>query len=339
MKNSAQCTGTFEIFTSPIDFKPVHNMLRNSFTFIFLLAFSVSLFAEGDPTRLSRSQYIAQWKDEAIIQMREHGIPASITMAQAILESGDGNSELALKGNNHFGIKCHDWTGKKVYHDDDKKHECFRKYASAHQSFEDHSLFLKRSRYAFLYDYKPDDYKAWAKGLKQAGYATNPKYPDLLIRIIEENNLAEFDKQAMGKNYNPQKQRKTNKPNRIAEEEIVITLGKGKSILLSDNDIKYVITEKSTTTERLAGSMDMSRWQIEKYNDLSKGAKIEEGTRIYLQPKRGKSRSHKAHVVATGETLYSISQLYGVKIKKIRKFSDLKDDYKALPGDVLKLRR
>jgi flagellum-specific peptidoglycan hydrolase FlgJ len=165
-------------------------MLRKQVILSFLLAFALNTLAESDPNkRNTRAQYIAQWKDVAIDQMEKYGIPASITLAQAILESGDGNSELARGANNHFGIKCHGWEGKKVYHDDDRRNECFRKYKNAHESFKDHSLFLQRSRYQFLFDYNITDYKSWAKGLKKAGYATNPKYPALLIRLIEENRL------------------------------------------------------------------------------------------------------------------------------------------------------
>ncbi len=311
-------------------------------TLIALTGLMQSALADGNPKRITRSEYISTWKDEAILQMREHGIPASITLAQAILESGDGNSDLASKSNNHFGIKCHDWTGKKVYHDDDKRHECFRKYQTAHESFEDHSLFLKRSRYAFLYDYKVTDYKSWAKGLKKAGYATNPKYPDLLIRLIEENNLTQYDKQALSKNYNPSKPNKpASKSGKSTKEgdAIVITIDRGKNIFVSDNNIKYIVTEGSTTPEKLASEMDMGTWQISRYNELDKRAKIDEGTRIYIQPKRNKSKKHEQHTVATGETLHSISQQYGVKEKKILKFSDLPKGHKVMPGEVLKLRR
>ncbi len=322
------------------DFKAVDNMLRTTLIILFALTgLFQSALGNGDPKRVSRSEYISLWKDEAILQMREHGIPASITLAQAILESGDGNSELARKGNNHFGIKCHDWTGKKVYHDDDKRHECFRKYDTAHQSFEDHSLFLKRSRYAFLYDYKVTDYEAWAKGLKKAGYATNPKYPDLLIRIIEENNLTQYDKQGLSKNYNPSKPNKPASKTTKEGDAIVITIDRGKNIFVSDNKIKYIVTESATTPAQLAEEMDMGKWQISRYNDLDKRSKIDEGTRIYIQPKRNKSKQHSSHTVATGETLHTISQHYGVKEKKILKFSDLPKGHKVKPGEVLKLRR
>lgn len=138
--------------------------------------------------------YIETWRNECILQMEKHGIPASITMAQGILESASGTSDLATKANNHFGIKCHkDWTGKKFYKDDDKKNECFRVYDHAQQSFEDHSAFLKRSRYDTLFLLSPTDYKAWAYGLKKCGYATNPKYPQLLIDLIEKHQLYLLD--------------------------------------------------------------------------------------------------------------------------------------------------
>lgn len=139
--------------------------------------------------------YIDRFKYIAIAEMDKNGIPASITLAQGLLESGNGNSDLAIKANNHFGIKCNgEWNGKKIYKDDDEKNECFRVYGSAEQSFVDHSEFLKRKRYAALFDLKKDDYKGWAKGLKEAGYATNPKYPDLLINLIERYQLYRFDR-------------------------------------------------------------------------------------------------------------------------------------------------
>ncbi|HKK40300.1 MAG TPA: glucosaminidase domain-containing protein [Cryomorphaceae bacterium] len=303
---------------------------------ILLLAFLISTLAiaEGDPNkRNTRAEYIAQWKDVAIDQMEKHGIPASITLAQAILESGDGNSELARKANNHFGIKCHDWQGKKTYHDDDKRNECFRKYRNAQESFDDHSVFLQRSRYLFLFDYKVTDYKSWAKGLKKAGYATNPKYPDLLIRLIEENNLAQYDRPGAKRGKPPVKQRTTNGSN----DAIVIEIQRGLEIQQSSNRIKYVIADGRYSPEALADRMQMGPWQIKKYNDLGDNEKIEEGQLVYLQPKRGKNRDHDTHTVKEGETLRGISQQYGVKIKKILKHSELPKDYRIKTGDELKL--
>lgn len=157
---------------------------------LFLLLFSFQLSAQN----MTRNEYIDKYKDEAIYQMKKYKIPASITLAQGILESGDGNSELAKKSNNHFGIKCHsDWEGERVYHDDDKKNECFRKYNKVRDSYDDHSEFLLRPRYASLFEYALTDYKSWAKGLKKAGYATNPNYAKHLIKIIEENELHKLD--------------------------------------------------------------------------------------------------------------------------------------------------
>jgi LysM repeat protein len=310
-------------------------MLRTlQITVIALLVLPILAFGENDPQKkYTRAEYIATWKDVAIQQMKDHGIPASITLAQGILESGDGNSKLAREANNHFGIKCHDWTGKKVYHDDDARNECFRKYRTAHESFEDHSIFLKRSRYAFLFDYKVTDYKSWAKGLKQAGYATNPKYPDLLIRIIEENNLTAYDLQGLDKKG----KKPTSTPN-TSGDEIVIDLNRGTEVYMSDNRIKYVITETDHTPKSLSKALDLGPWQIGKYNDLDKDARIPAGSKIYIQPKRNKAANVKTHTVQKGETLRIISQEYGVKIKKIAKRSGIEENSILQPGQVLKLR-
>ncbi len=159
------------------------------------------------PTYNSTTEYIAFFKAVAIHEMKLYGIPASITLAQGILESGSGRGRLARDANNHFGIKCHDWTGPRVYHDDDRAQECFRKYNDPNQSYRDHSLFLaKRKRYANLFKHKPTDYKAWARGLKKAGYATDPKYPQKLISLIERYELYQydiFDKKRRSQNQQP----------------------------------------------------------------------------------------------------------------------------------------
>jgi flagellum-specific peptidoglycan hydrolase FlgJ len=149
--------------------------------------------------------YIANYSEIAKEEMLQYGIPASITLAQGILESGAGNGELTQKANNHFGIKCHkEWTGERVYHDDDELQECFRKYKDPKYSYRDHSLFLtQRSRYQDLFRLKKDDYKGWAKGLRKAGYATDPKYPDKLIGIIERYNLTQYDDQVLGNKASP----------------------------------------------------------------------------------------------------------------------------------------
>lgn len=151
------------------------------------------------------NNYILQFKDIAMGNMQKYGIPASIILAQGILESGAGKGDLALEANNHFGIKCHkDWLGESVRHDDDSAQECFRKYSEASESYRDHALFLVgKNRYATLFTYEKDDYKSWAKGLRAAGYATDPNYPDKLISYIERYNLHQYDCQVTGRNYIP----------------------------------------------------------------------------------------------------------------------------------------
>ena len=160
---------------------------------LIIFSFFISVVAKSQN---KTEVYISNFKDIAIAEMNQFGIPASITLAQGILESGNGESRLATEGKNHFGIKCHDnWNGETIIEDDDEKGECFRKYSKVADSYRDHSLFLtERERYSSLFDLSPTNYKAWAKGLKKAGYATNPKYPSLLIDLIEKYDLSRFDK-------------------------------------------------------------------------------------------------------------------------------------------------
>jgi hypothetical protein len=165
-------------------------MIRILFISLFLFS-NFFLFPQN-----KAEVYISSYKDIAVAEMNQFGIPASITLAQGILESGNGESRLATEGKNHFGIKCHDnWNGETIIEDDDEKGECFRKYSKVADSYRDHSLFLtERERYSSLFDLSPTNYKAWAKGLKKAGYATNPKYPSLLIDLIKKYDLNRFDK-------------------------------------------------------------------------------------------------------------------------------------------------
>lgn len=181
-------------------------------------------------------KYIDTYKEIAQNEMRLYNIPASITLAQGILESGSGTGRLSVKANNHFGIKCHKWTGKKIYHDDDKRQECFRKYKDAKYSFRDHSLFLsERKRYAKLFKLKKEDYKGWAKGLRAAGYATDRKYPQKLISLIERYKLYEFDKAVLGGSY-----KKYEAP--IANSAVTYTVVQGDTLYSISK--KYNITIK-----------------------------------------------------------------------------------------------
>ncbi len=279
--------------------------------------YATASFAQPSDRVISRNEYIEMWKDEAISQMVKYNIPASITLAQGILESANGNSELARYANNHFGIKCHGWTGETINKDDDHKDDCFRKYLTAHESFEDHSVFLKKSRYAFLFDYEITDYKAWAKGLKKAGYATNPKYPDLLIKLIEQHELYKYDIM--------QGEFESKDPLLVATPGITQPLEMEASsmvnvhlIEVSKNKIKFVTVKTGDTYYKIAKEFDLGLWQLYKYNDLTKEDVLLPGDIIYLQPKKNKAKE-KVHVVQKGETMNDIAQQHGVKLKKLYK--------------------
>lgn len=275
------------------------------------------MFVSVTSQNMTRKQYIEQYSKDAITQMHKHKIPASITMAQGILESSNGNSRLAVKGNNHFGIKCHNWDGKKIYEDDDKKNECFRKYDNVLASFEDHSLFLKKyNRYAFLFDLKITDYKSWAKGLKTAGYATNKKYADLLIKLIEENQLYELDK---------------------VEEAQSIVAESSRNVFLHPNRIKYVISKEGETLLEIAKEFDMRLWQLYKYNDIENVYELTKGEKIFIQPKKNKGKVE-SHIVEDGESMRSISQFYGVKLKKLKRRNKHLSGFEIKSGFKIKLR-
>ncbi|RMA57671.1 flagellum-specific peptidoglycan hydrolase FlgJ [Ulvibacter antarcticus] len=205
------------------------------------------------------SNYINNYSGIAMEEMLQYGIPASITLAQGILESGAGRGELTSKANNHFGIKCHrEWSGDRVYHDDDEAQECFRKYADPKYSFRDHSLFLtSRSRYADLFKLRKDDYKAWSKGLKKAGYATDPKYPDKLIGIIERYNLTSYDDEVLG--------------------------GKVNTVRLDDTKISTYQVQKGDTLYNIARRHNITVETLKEYNGL-RSNDISIGQELYLHP-------------------------------------------------------
>ncbi len=267
--------------------------------------------------------YIEQYKDIAIKEMHDYKIPASITLAQGILESAAGKSKLAKEANNHFGIKCHrDWDGPKVYHDDDKDDECFRKYKHAEESYKDHSLFLvNRSRYQELFKLKMTDYKGWAKGLKKAGYATNKKYPQLLIDLIEKYNLHQYDLV------------KRSEVDDIDYELFELT----PLILLHKNNIKYIVVEENETLESISEKTEVSVKRLLKYNDLDYDDTISEGQNLYIQPKRSRGKE-KFYTVKEGDTMYSISQTQGIKLKCLYKRNRVPVGYQPKAGTLLVLR-
>ena len=314
--------------------------LRMKNIFIFTLLFVIQLTVFSQKTRISRAEYIAKYSDWAIREMKRNGIPASITLAQACLESDDGNSWLASEANNHFGIKCHStWTGDKVYKDDDDKNECFRKYFSAKESFDDHSDFLVNTkRYAALFNLNSRDYKAWAKGLKDAGYATNPKYPEYLIKIIEDNKLYEFDKRKRNHiNNSDTATVKHKRKQKLSDVDGFSFTISGREIKLN-NRIKYILAKTGDTPDALAKELDMFTWELLKYNDLTNDSILRQGQVIYIQPKRNKAEFGKnTHTVKEDETLYSISQYYGIKLNKLKKKNNLNSDSINI-GSVLNLR-
>ena len=286
---------------------------------------------------ITRSQYIDTWKDEAMYQMAVHGIPASITLAQGILESRDGNSRLAKEGNNHFGIKCHsDWQGGRIYADDDAKNECFRQYKNARESFDDHSDFLKKPRYASLFELEVTDYKGWARGLKSCGYATSPEYAQALIRIIEENNLEQYDEQGLQLAKNDElperaskkpKARITNegsksKRNRTTagEERQEITLSGNHEVLMSDNRIKYILAREGDTRESIAREIDLNVFILNRFNDFDSKTELKPGDIVYLQPKRMQAGITE-YVSLEGDSWFSISQKQGIKLKRLCKIN------------------
>jgi len=296
---------------------------------------SSSLFASASVKKISKQEYVNQWKGVAVEQMRQHQIPASITMAQAILESASGNSELARKGNNHFGIKCHSWKGKKMYKDDDKKDDCFRVYKNAQQSFNDHSDFLTRyKRYAFLFNYKMDDYKSWAKGLKKAGYATNPKYPQLLIKIIEDLNLMELDRMN-GVTIDSQPQ--------IVEIKVEEkTVAQNVRLILSHpKGVDYIVVKKGDTFYSLAKELGLSMAQMYRFNDFSsKKDFLEVGDLIYVQAKKKRNIFKKEEIVLSRDmTINEIAQENAIQAKTILSLNKLGDAEKTLPKGIKVLLR
>lgn len=282
--------------------------------------------------KTTREEYIRAFSDLAMREMVRVGIPASITLAQGCLESNNGNSTLAVRGNNHFGIKCHDWTGKKIYHDDDRRNECFRSYASAYESYKDHSQFLTtKSRYAPLFEINPHDYRGWAKGLKKAGYATAKNYATLLIRIIEENELYQFDLLVLDGSIGDD----MDTTSYLADHGY-----QTQRAVLLNNQIEYILSEPGDTPESLRVELGLYKNEIYRYNNLYKGAKLETGTIIYLQPKRRKAAlGNEIHRVEAGQTMYDISQIYGVKLKHLYRKNQMMEGEQPMEGTEIYLRR
>lgn len=298
---------------------------------------------------LSREEYIEKYKETAMENMRTHGIPASITLAQACLESGNGNSDLAVKANNHFGIKCHnDWKGQTYYKkDDDPGKSCFRKYRNAAESFRDHSDFLRyRDRYAFLFDLEITDYKSWCYGLKKAGYATDPQYAQRLIKIIEDYGLYRYDREMYAK-YERNSNILPPSPNELmkvmelkpSKKSYLYKYSKNRTIYVR-NGVPYVLAGDMDTYESIADEYNLFTREILRYNDLKKPIKLVPGTVVYIQGKRHKAQKHMdVHIAIEGDTYYKIAQKYGVRMKDLFKYNDYKNGDILHPGDEIFLRK
>jgi LysM repeat protein len=302
-------------------------MNKSLFTALFSLTFCLS-YAQPAEHKMTPQQYIENFKDEAVKEMLMYNIPASITLAQGMLESGNGNSDLAVYANNHFGIKCHvGWEGPTFIKDDDAKDECFRKYPSVLDSYTDHSKFLRsRSRYSSLFELRRTDYKGWAKGLKEAGYATDPKYTPRLVEIIEKYKLYEYDKVEELPNITIAAD-KPEQPAVLEPREI-----------LRFHFIKYIIVKPGDSFYKIAHDTEKDLWQLYKYNDLKPEDKLVAGQKLYLQPKRNKAKEP-FHKVKKGETMRSISQLHGIKLKSLYKKNHMLPGEEPKAGDTLYLRK
>jgi len=298
-------------------------------TFLLPFAFIVCLpvVAQKDANFV---RYIETYKQLAIDQMHENKIPASITLAQAILESGAGTSDLAVKGLNHFGIKCgNQWTGPYVCHDDDKKKEKFRKYDNVAQSYADHSKILKKERYRSLYDINPLDYKAWARGVKACGYATNPAYADRLIKLIEQYELNQWDEDWWGLKA---------KKKYVDIPEYTAPVRHAKQTV---NGVQCVVAKKGDSWEQLAKETKIPVVQLLKFNEIDESFPLYEGMNVFLAKKATKAEAQYAdfwHKVKAGESMYTIAQFYGIRVKSLYKMNFKDFDYVPSTGDLLKVR-
>lgn len=316
-------------------------MLTNRFINLliaFLFAYHVSA------QKNIRKAYIQEFSQIAVDEMNRSGIPASITLAQGILESGNGQSELASKSNNHFGIKCHStWKGEKVFHDDDSKGECFRAYDNPKHSYEDHTDFLVRgSRYEFLFELELTDYRGWARGLKKAGYATAPDYADKLIRIIEDENLHRFDLTLSA-------------PLIVSEDTIVSKITgptlneKGKVVKNSkrkflihrlkyhENKTPYIILQHGESIESIADSLHMRIAVLLAINDAGYETVFNAGEAVYIDYKKGRVKQ-KYMVAPKGTTMRAISQQYAVPIRKLYKYNDFKIGQQPKTSEQIRLK-
>ena len=317
-------------------------MMRISHTFISRLSLAlvvsllfytleVSAQALRKPTFMD---YICTYQAEARRQMDRHAIPASITLAQGLIETGAGTSTLARDHNNHFGIKCHStWTGKRTYRQDDNPNDCFRSYPSAKDSYDDHSMFLKARRYQRLFALRYDDYRGWAKGLQLCGYATNKGYANMLIKVIEDYELYTFDRGEYPTWYGG----RAASVRRSVESERTYDRPMRPSYI--SYGLLYVLADQNDTYDRIAADMGISAKKLAKYNDTPLDYPLNEGDVVYLEPKNKEaSARYSTYTVRVGDSMHEISQRYGIRLDQLYKLNNKDADYAPEEGDVLRLR-
>jgi len=306
---------------------------------LFFLLLSPAVTAQTSSYDLQVGQYIRAYSDIAVQEMNQFHIPASITLAQGIIESAAGQSQLAKEANNHFGIKCHnDWAGPTYYRTDDRVNECFRKYSHAEESFHDHSFFLtQRDRYKALFKLDITDYRGWAEGLETAGYATNKQYAGMLVRTIEQYQLYLFDKQAYFANDSkPGTDADFTRYAWISAFTVTGYAGDGRKIY-ENNGVKCVVANAADNLSKLSVLLDIPVKRLMKYNDLKYSGSVEAGQVVYFEHKKRKAAVN-VHIVKKGESLYEISQRYGIKMKFLLKHSGMSEGMEPYPGQLLHLK-
>ena len=324
--------------------------MKKSIILLSLLFVAMSATAA---VRQTREEYVEKYKAIAIAHMERYGIPASITMAQGILESDSGNSRLSISSNNHFGIKCKkSWTGDRVYHDDDAKGECFRAYPSVEASYQDHADFLDQSpRYDSLFAYPSDDYRSWARGLKAAGYATAPDYAVRLVKLIESMKLYLLDKENGNKIYSASKSATANtetwwESNLATSDEqinpnafrVTVNSHMGYGVYRT-NQTFYVVAKEGDTFESIGTVFDISPKTLRKFNDVAKDGVLSKGDIVYIERKKTQWLGNvMQHRVVRDENLYSLSQSYGIRQKSLAKLNRLRPNEDVRKGEIIRLK-
>lgn len=320
-------------------------MKKIVFFLITSITFSQMLCAQY----ITVDQYVAQYKDIAVREMKRMGVPAAISLAQGILETENGNSDLVKKSNNHFGIKCKStWTAGSVNHDDDFPGECFRMYKNAEDSYRDHSNFLRgSSRYAFLFKLDPRDYKAWAYGLRKAGYATNPSYPEILIKNIEDNNLEQYTLGAVDEIPVFDASKYSDDPEDKEISDVPKSAGKNNTepgntdlsepTKLTINGSRALFVPKGTSLLAIASQNNINLARLLEINDLEKDGLLEKDQFIFLEKKQT-SGNRDYYIVQQNETIYDVAQKNGIVLQSLYDYNKISAADNIYPGTKILLR-